>query len=227
VSSDEGASTAETSPFQLGRCAGLAFKPKLTALTEARTSKAGGAYLHVRLVSGPAQANLAEVKVSLPKQLPSRLATLQKACTESVFDANPANCPAASVVGTGSARTPIFKGALGGPAYIVSHGGASLPDLEIVLQGEGVTLILDGTTTIKKGITSSDFKTIPDAPISSFDLILPEGPHSVLAAYGKLCGRPLEMPTALTGQNGARISERTTIAVSGCPRTHRQARKPS
>ena len=44
------------------------------------------------------EANIARVKVDLPKQLPSRLTTLQKACTAAVFDANPAACPAASIV---------------------------------------------------------------------------------------------------------------------------------
>jgi hypothetical protein len=39
------------------------------------------------------------VKVYLPKQLPSRLTTLQKACTAAQFEVNPAGCPAASLVG--------------------------------------------------------------------------------------------------------------------------------
>jgi hypothetical protein len=213
-----GSTAVVSSPFAVTGCKNLPFKPKFTVLTQAKTSKANGAYLHVKVVSGPGQANIGKVKVDLPKQLPSRLTTLQKACIAAVFETNPANCPAGSVVGTGTAVTPVLKNILTGPAYLVSHGGAAFPDLEIVLQGEGITLDLVGNTDIKKGITSSTFKSVPDAPISTFDLVLPEGPHSALAAYGNLCKSTLNMPTALTGQNGAVIKQTTKIAVSGCPK---------
>jgi uncharacterized repeat protein (TIGR01451 family) len=254
ITAAQGASANLASPFAAAGCKNLPFKPKFTVLTQAKTSKANGASLHVKVVSGPGQANIGQVKVDLPKQLPSRLTTLQKACLAAVFDANPAACPAGSVVGTGWAVTPVLKNILTGPAYLVSHGGAAFPDLVIVLQGEGITLDLVGNTDIKKGITSSTFKAVPDAPVSTFDLVLPEGPHSALTANGSLCGsetvtvrksvavrvhgrllhvlknvkqvrlRSLNMPTAITGQNGAVVKQTTKIAVSGCPK-HKKAKK--
>jgi hypothetical protein len=224
ITSTQGARAAVSSPFQVANCAALPFKPSFTVSTQARTSKVNGASLHVSVTSGPGQANIGRVKVDLPKQLPSRLTTLQKACTAPVFGANPAGCPAGSVVGTATAVTPVLKNPLTGPAYLVSHGGAAFPDLEIVLQGEGITLILDGHTDIKRGITSSSFAAVPDAPITTFGLVLPEGPHSALAAYGNLCKTKLNMPTALTGQNGAVIRQTTRIRVSGCPKSRSRNR---
>jgi hypothetical protein len=218
-------------PFQTTDCGIVPFKPKFTVSTQGKASKANGASLHVRVTSGTGQANIAKVKVSLPLQLPSRLSTLQKACVDSVFEANPGSCPAASVVGQATAVTPLLAHPLTGPAYLVSHAGAAFPDLEIVLQGEGITLILDGNTQIKKGITSSIFRAVPDAPISSFDLVLPEGPHSVLAtnlpakAKHSLCGQTLNMPTVITGQNGVVVRQNTKIAAIGCPKHVRHARK--
>ncbi|MGD0452861.1 MAG: hypothetical protein ABSB69_04630 [Solirubrobacteraceae bacterium] len=225
LGSNQGASVAVSSPFQVGGCAGLAFKPSFTVSTQARTSKVYGASLDVKVTSGLGQANIHRVDVQLPIKLPTRLTTLQKACTEAQFAANPAGCPEGSFVGYATAHTPILDVPLAGPAILVSHGGAAFPDLVLVLQGQGVTIELTGNTDIKNGITYSKFETVPDAPISTFELQLPEGPHSILGAYlpakanGSMCGQALTMPTTITGQNGAVVKQTTKISVTGCPAT--------
>ena len=216
-----GASAPISSHFQVGACRSLEFKPGFKVSTSGKTSRAQGASLSVKLAYPKApqgsQSNIAKVKVDLPKQLPSRLTTLQKACTEQVFAANPASCPSASIVGHAKAVTPLLPVPLEGPAYFVSHGGAKFPELIIVLQGYGVTLDLHGETFInKEGITSSTFATVPDAPVGTFELTLPQGKYSALAANGNLCKIKLVMPTAFTAQNGAVIHENTPIGVTGC-----------
>jgi hypothetical protein len=178
-------------PFEVADCASLAFKPSFKASTSGKTSRTKGASLSVKLIVAGAlgtQSNIRSVKVALPKQLPSRLTTLQKACVDTTFDANPAACPADSRVGHATALTPILPVPLEGPAYFVSHGGAKFPELIVVLQGYGFTIDLHGETFISKtGITSSTFHTIPDQPVTSFELTLPQGPDSALAAPGSLC----------------------------------------
>jgi uncharacterized repeat protein (TIGR01451 family) len=210
-------------PFQAADCASLSFKPTFKVYTSGKTNKLDGASLTAKLTypSAPlgTQANIAKVKVELPKRLPSRLSTLQKACVETVFYANPAGCPAGSVVGTATAVTPIIPVPLTGPAYFVSHGGAKFPELIIVLQGYGVTLDLHGETFIsKQGVTTSTFATVPDAPVGSFELKLLQGPHSALAANGDLCKATLTIPTVFTAQNGAVLRQSTKIDVTGCPK---------
>jgi hypothetical protein len=192
LNSTEGATDALSVPFQATNCARLSFKPQLSVSTSAKTSRKDGANLRVKLVYPKlpfgSQANIASVKVDLPRQLPSRLTTLQKACVDKVFDANPGACPADSRVGMAVATTPLLPVPLNGPAYFVSHGGAKFPELIIVLQGYGVTVDLHSETFIdKSGITSSTFRTIPDVPVGTFELTLPQGSFSALAANGNLC----------------------------------------
>jgi hypothetical protein len=221
LSSTEGATSAVSVPFKVHDCANLAFKPAFSVSTSGKTSRANGASLHVKLVYPKApfgsQANIRSVKVNLPKQLPSRLTTLQKACPDSTFNANPAACPAASRIGAAKAITPLLPVALAGPAYFVSHGGAKFPELVVVLSGYGTTVQLHAETFISKaGITSSTFRTVPDVPVGTFELTLPQGKFSALAANGNLCKSKLAMPTAFTAQNGAVIHQSTPINVTGC-----------
>jgi hypothetical protein len=210
------ATQALSSPFQVSNCGALAFKPTFAASTSSKATKAGGASLQVKVTQGPNQANIRSVFTQLPLQLPSRLTTLQKACPEATFAANPQICAAASNVGSATASTPVLPGALTGPAYLVSHGGAAFPDLDIVLEDAGVRVILVGNTSIKNGITTSNFAAIPDVPVTSFTLTLPMGPHSALAGYGNLCAHPLVMPTIITAQDGAQVKQNTRMAVAGC-----------
>ena len=154
--------------------------------------------------------------VTLPKQLPSRLTTLQKACPEATFATNPFSCPEGSLVGGARANTPTLPGKLQGPAYLVSNGGAAFPDLDLVLEANGVRVILKGNTDITHGITSTDFAANPDVPVSSITINLPMGPHSALAAFGNLCTSALNMPTTITGQNGLQVKQTTKIAPRGC-----------
>jgi hypothetical protein len=205
-----------SSPFQVGNCSALKFKPSFKASSSAKTSKANGASLTTTLKPVAGQANIRSVKVSLPKALPSRLTTLQKACTEAVFAADPTKCPSGSFVGGATVVTPTLPGKMTGPAILVSHGGAAFPDLDLVVKSNGVTVILVGNTDIKKGITTTTFASTPDVPVSSVTVNLPIGSHSALAANGNLCARPLVMPTTITGQNGTVVKQNTRIAVSNC-----------
>ncbi len=214
-----GGSANLTSAFQGANCASLAFKPSFKATTEAKDSFNNlGASLKVNLTakqgtggatggngsgaggssgssSQAGEANIAKVKVELPVALPSRLTTLQKACTAAQFNLNPAGCPAASNIGYAVVHTPILPVPLEGPAIFVSHGGEAFPSLILVLQGYGITIDLVGTTFISHaGITSSTFKTVPDQPFNTFELTLPTGKFSALAAITNVC-KPVKKAT--------------------------------
>lgn len=221
IGSTQGAKAPVTSRYQAANCRALPFKTRFQASTQAHTSRANGASLHVRIGYAPGQANIHKVSVTLPRQLPARLTTIQKACPAQTFNTNPSTCPPESLIGYSQASTPILAQPLTGPAYLVSHGGEAFPDIDIVLQGQGIRLDLTGNINISKtGVTSSTFNNIPDAPITSFDLILPQGPHSGLAANGNLCTTTLHMPTTITAQNNLQTHQTTLIHTTGCPTHH-------
>jgi hypothetical protein len=208
--SNENAQDTIELPYQVTNCAALKFEPKFSVSTSGKTSKANGASLTTKVtfpqVPQGTDANFAKAKVELPKQLPSRLTTLQKACTAKQFEINPAGCPAESKIGYAVVHTPILPVPLQGPAIFVSHGGEAFPSLTMVLQGDGVTIDLVGTTFISKaGITSTDFKTLPDQPFSTFELTLPKGKFSALTANGSLCAQT----TTKT------VKRRVTVRVHG------------
>ncbi|HEV2998378.1 MAG TPA: hypothetical protein VGX16_04680, partial [Solirubrobacteraceae bacterium] len=209
-----------STPFQASGCSALPFKPTLTASTGSRVSKANGASIQVAISQPARQANIKSVLTFLPKALPSRLTTIQGACLDTLFNAGndpPGACPEHSRVGGAVIKTPVIGEPLTGPAYLVSHGGAAFPDLDLILKGGGVRVILVGHIDISSaGITSTDFAALPDVPVTGFSLNLPIGPNSALTGTGNFCSKSLAMPTEIEAQNGAKIKQSTPIVVTGC-----------
>jgi hypothetical protein len=212
--------TAEAkSPLVTEECNKLAFKPTFAAIAGAKTSLPNGANIEVNIGLPTGQANIVQVTTTLPKQLPVRLSTLAKACPVATFEAGPApgGCSKEANVGTVKATTPVLPGTLTGTAWLVSHGNEAYPNLDLILNGDGVTVILVGRTKVANSQITTSFNTLPDVPVSNISLYLPSGPNSVLGANGKLCRSKLSMPTTLIGQNLATILSAPVISVRNCP----------
>lgn len=211
-----GSTATVTSPLTVEGCSSLAFKPSFSAATNANTSRHNGAALTVKIAQGSGQANIKSTITTLPRQLPSRLETLNHACTEKQAAENILACPARSKVGKVTAVSPTLPGTLSGPAYIVSQGGKAFPNLDLVLDGDGVQIILVGNTKIVGDVTTTTFANNPDVPVSSILLTLPTASNSLLSANGSLCLVGLYMPTTLIAQSGKQIKQQTRLSVSNC-----------
>ncbi len=220
LGSTMGASATLSSPFQATGCSALAFKPKLTVSTTANTSKPNGASLDVELTQPAHEANIRELQTQLPEQLVARFSTIQKACTAAAFETGPppGACEPTARVGSATVSTPVLPGRLTGTAWLVSHGSEAFPDLDLVLKGDNVEVVLVGHTHIaRSSVTTSTFEELPDVPISKVSLSLPEGPNSALAAgTGRVCATNPVAPTTIIAQDGAKIVQQTKVAVSGC-----------
>jgi hypothetical protein len=234
VYSTLGGSASVSSPFAASGCRNLAFKPALSGSTEAVSTKLNGTGVKVKIAyppSGPAESNVAKVVVGFPKQLPVRLGTLQQACRANVFEANPAACPKASMVGTAVAHTPILAAPLAGPAYLVSYGSAKFPDVVFVLQGEGVTLDVDGQSFVShSGALTVTFASVPDAPFSTFETVLPAGKYSQFTSArstgrrsASQCGEKLKVPVTMVSQSGAEIKQTVKLKITGCRKKQKRA----
>ena len=205
-----------TLPYQASGCNSLLFNPKFSDEATVAESHVEGASL-TTTITYPAEheANLATVQVTLPPTLVARLSTLSKACTDQVFTENPANCPAASRVGIAEAQTPVLPVPLSGPAYLVANGDA-FPALDVILSGDGVTVMLRGQTDIHNGISSATFSGLPDVPVRRFTISFPKGPNSLIAANGNPCSGP-PLSVVMTAHNGAQLQAQVPVSTPSCP----------
>jgi hypothetical protein len=227
ISAVEGAVATPSVPFAVAGCKALAFKPVLTASTEPKKSKTSGGSLTVSIAQGAGQSNLGQVSVRLPKQLAARGSTIKSACLYKEWAAGA--CAAKTKAGDAKAVTPILGQPLTGGVYFVTRpdGQKGLPQLRMILRGNGLEIALAGDVTVTKDGTTTTFPAIPDVPINAFQLTLPQGPYSLLdVAGGSLCNAgPIGLKTQLAGQNGARISRTTALSVKGCKKKAKSSKK--
>jgi hypothetical protein len=228
---------AVTDPFQTADCSILAFTPKFNVSVTGHASKANGAGLVFKIAYPPnaigTQSWFNYAKFDIPKQLPARLNTLQKACLANTFETDRAACPKASIIGHAVVHTQILPVPLEGPVYFVSYGGAKFPDAVLLLKGYGITIELHGETFIdnKTGVTSATFRNLPDVPFESIEVTVPTGPYSEFGTNlpakdnYSFCGQKLVMPTAFKASNNLEIHQDTPLTITGCHKTEKKHKK--
>ena len=199
-----GAEADLSNRFQVGECASLGFKPKLTFQATGgkkatkRNAHPGlkanlvvpGADAYSEGATRGSQANIKRVQVTLPKGLFLDQASpaLTDPCTREEYEQN--DCPASSKVGTAIAHTPLLDEPLQGPVYLRTSSNP-LPDLVADLDGL-VDIDLVGAVSQSKQRIRNTFQLVPDVPVSSFELRLAGGAKGLLvnSNTGKgLCGK--------------------------------------
>jgi HPt (histidine-containing phosphotransfer) domain-containing protein len=227
VHSLQGSSLTVSAPFQAQECQSLKLSPKLqVGLTGKRSAMADNQHpgLKAVLTQRSGQANMKALSVKLPLSLaldPKNAASDTLCSFVESRKADP-HCPASSIVGHARAVTPLLNRPLTGPVYFsknVRRNKAgreirTLPTLVIPLRGE-VALNLVGTSSVSGGNLVSTFESIPDAPVSRFDLSLKGGKRGILVTIGNVCNRSRSAEVQIDGQQGKR-ADRTLKIKAPC-----------
>jgi hypothetical protein len=218
IHSAQAANAAVSAPFDTTGCESIGFAPKVKASTGASASREGtGAGLNIAIDDPRSDGTFSSVSIQMPPRLRPRLTAIRDACLLT-GSTNVSSCPSNSVVGVATVRSPVVNSSLRGSVHLVSHGGRSSPDLSVHLYGEGIEVDLEGAIRIsRKNVISVTFADLPDVPISSLELTLPPGPHSLLGAVASLCA-PLRLSYKATDHATGVAKGTVAISTSGCRR---------
>jgi hypothetical protein len=224
--SPQGVTAQVSSPFQVDGCAALALKPKLAISLTGKGQTTDDKHPGVAAVlTQPAgQANLKRVQVSLPLSLALDPDNAQALCEFTDGSKVDPVCPAGSIVGHASARTPILGQPLTGPVYFVKNVRTdaktgrqikTLPKLVIPLTGpNGLRINLVGTSGVVSNHLVTTFENIPDAPVSSFALNITGGKHGILVISGTdICKATQKATRQVDGQNGKTADATITLST--------------
>lgn len=226
LGSPDGATARRTAPVTFTGCERERFAPALKlAFTSRREMRKGGhPGVQATVVQGDGQAGIRSTSVALPKSVALAAANAKGLCeTEAALQDR---CPAASIVGSATATTPILQGALKGPVYFVkgqrtTAAGkvvATLPTLFVKLQGEA-TIHLRAVTSVNRGRLVTTFPAIPDAPLSRFTMTIAPGKNGIIQATRSLCGAGNVGSARFAGHHGRAAKTQAPKITTACARS--------
>jgi hypothetical protein len=234
LTSTDGTVHESSERFQAADCASLRLKPRLRMRLTGRGQTTDGKHpgLRALLTQGPGEAHMRSAQVKLPLSLALDPFNAQSDDLCEFEAGKRVDCPPSSIVGQAVAHTPVLNRPLEGPVYFVKNVRIdpktgrqirTLPTLLIPLRGE-VALDLRATTTVIDDKLVSTFPTIPDAPVSRFELNLKGGKKGILVAVQNICRRPRSQiaDAEIDGHNGKRADQAVRMGTP-CAKKKRKA----
>jgi hypothetical protein len=208
----QGATAPLVNRFEVDGCRKLGFHPRLSLRLGGATKRSGNPSVKAVLRPRAGQANISRTAVFLPSTIQVDNASIQNPCTRVQFAANA--CPKGSIFGHAKAYSPLLDKPLEGPVYFRSNGGERLlPDLVADLRGQINVVLVGQISTVHKHIRTV-FATVPDAPVSRFELRIFGGKHGWLENNDSLCKRPQRAIVKMRGQNGRIVSSKPNFAIT-------------
>jgi hypothetical protein len=201
-----GASASVSDRFQVGECAALGFKPKLSLKLKGGTKRGDHPALTAVFRPRPGDANASYVQVALPKSEFLDQGHIGTVCTRVQFDASA--CPKASAYGKVTAQTPLLDQPLTGNVYLRSSSN-ELPDLVMDLRGpasQPLRLEADGRIDSVKGGIRTTFEFVPDAPITRVVLKMKGAKKGLLQNSRDICASTFKASASFAAHNGRTLA---------------------
>jgi hypothetical protein len=142
-------------------------------------------------------------------------------CTRVQFAANA--CPAASIYGTVTAKTPLLDETLSGPIYLRSSNHP-LPDIVAAFRGGRIDANLVGRVDSVNGGIRNTFDFVPDVPVSEATFNFFGGSKGLLVNSRNICKGTPKATAKLTAQNGDHLTLHPPLK-SACGKKAKKAKR--
>lgn len=204
-----GGNAALQSPFQVGECGTLGFKPQLLLRLKGGTERQDFPALTATLQMPEGGANIAHASVALPHSEFLAQQHIRTICTRVQFAAE--HCPSGSVYGQATASSPLLDQPLSGPVYLRSSSH-ELPDLVADLDGQIHVALVGQIDSVHGGIRTT-FTSVPDAPVSKFVLQMQGGKKGLLVNSKNICAGSNRAVVQIDAQSGKFADSKPALQV--------------
>ncbi len=212
--STTGAAAPLLSPFQLGECGQLKFKPKISLSLKGGTQRTKYPALTAVLKPGAGDANIDYVSLQLPDTELLAQEHIKTVCTRVQFAAD--QCPAGSVYGKVSVTTPLLDEPLTGNV-ILRSSSHNLPDLVLDLRGPAsrpIKFEAAGKTDSVKGALRNTFEFVPDVPFTKLVVQLQGGSKSLLRNSRNICAETNKALVKFGAHDGDSLIAKPAVKAS-------------
>jgi len=209
-----------SSPFQVGSCGDLAFKPKLDLRLFGGIRRGSHPKLRATVQFPPGGANTSFASVALPRSEFLDQGHIGTVCTRVQFAAEA--CPAASIYGTVSAKTPLLDEELKGNIYLRSSNN-KLPDIVAAFRGGRIDANLVGRVDSVNGGIRNTFDFVPDVPVTSATFSFFGGKKGLLVNSRNICKGTPKATAVFKGHNGNELTLRPKMQAA-CAKAKKKRR---
>lgn len=196
--------------FQVGGCAALPFKPRLSLALSGAAGRGGHPAVRAVYRGDPEGATPSGISFWLPAGELLDVRHLGRLCPREV---GAERCPRGSRLGTLRIDTPMLDAPLEGPIYLRVPSGR-LPGLTAEVRSGGLRFLLRGRVTGRGGRLGVSLESLPDVPLSKAVLTLPGGRRGLVVNSESLCaGSPGAATASFSAHSGKQRRLRVPVRL--------------